>query len=304
MLEKTGVEASRHRDGVVTRFAAGYAEIVHSAPAPLKAALTYGIGKFLERGPQLERIANNIMMRLVDDDNPETRAILTMLSEARTLKARPQTDPYITSINISLSDLAERLRARGDLSGIISTVQIKTCELLTKTLLERDATLKLRHLLLTRHYLSSAASQINKRWPNTIDRFSYMGDIVSDVMRNARYADNQYFVATEIISAIDANSSAIRFMTDQLETPDDSLRQALFVYFLELIGRSPAAAPFRFVGRGNSWVFEGEAGCPISIFGSRAAAMAKEDPEIAALVEWSQLHESCTDAVREQPIRA
>jgi hypothetical protein len=312
MMVRTGIEAARHGDRIAARFACGYADIVHSVPAPLKAALTYGVGKFLRSDRQLERIAIDIVIQLVAHDDSTTHSILTMLSdtEAGELKlvvqadARIQADPRLTSINASLNDLAERVRVQGDLSGIVSTVQINACELLAKTLEDGDATFKLRQLLLTRHYLSSAASRINERWPNTLDRFHYLGGIVSAVMCNAQYADHQYFAATEIISAIGANPSAIRFMADLLEIPDHSLRQALFVYFLDLADRSPTAVPFRFVGEGNNWIFEEVAAYPISIFGNRAAVMAKEDPEIAALIEWSQLHQSYTDAVSKQPMRA
>jgi hypothetical protein len=308
MMARTGIEAARHGVSLAARFACGYAEIIHGAPAPLKAALTYGIGKLLRHDPQLQRIAIDIVIQLVRYNDPATFSILTMLcdTEAPKLKlvVQPETcveaDPRLTSINASLKELAERVRVQGDLSGIVSTVQINSCELLAKTLEDGDTTLKLQQLLLTRYYLSSAASQVNERWPNTLDRFHYLGGIVNAVMRDAQYADHQYFVATEIISAIGANPSAIRFMAEMLDIPDHSLRQALFVYFLELAD----SVPFRFVGEGNNWVFESAAEVPIGVFGNRAAAMAKEDSEIAELIEWSHLHQTCMKALSKQSAKA
>lgn len=310
MLATTGIEAARHSDRISNRFAYEYAGIVQSAPAPLRAALTYGLGKFLRRNPPLERIASGVVMHLVRYDDPEIHSILTMLSqtEAPQLKLvvrtdRTQADPRLASINASLSELAERVRMQGDLSDIVSTVQITTSEMLARILEDGDAMSKLLQLLLTRHYLASAAKQINDRWPHTLDRFDYMGGIGSAVMRNAQHADHQYFVATEVVSAIGRNPSAIGFMADLLEIPNPSLRQALFVYLHELADRSPAI-PFRFVGEGSNWVFEGGASAPTAIFGNRAAALAKEDPEIAALIEWSQLHRVAhTKSVGKQPVR-
>jgi hypothetical protein len=296
MMVTTG-EAVRHNDHLAARFAGEYADIMRSVPVPLKAALAYGIGKFVQGGPQLERIGTGIVMRLAEHGDPTAHSILTMLSDtevpalklALATSAPTRVDPQLVTVNTWLNDLKQRLHLQGDLSAIVSTVQNKVCDMLASIFKDGDSTSQLLQLLLTRHYLSGAVSRINKRWPNTLDSFHYMGDIACVVMRNAQYANHQYFVASEVVSAIGSNLSAVRAMADLLETPDTEMRQALFVWRLELACGTSLA----------------ETADAISNFDNSAATMAKDDPEIAALVDWSWLHvETHVKKVNEQRAKA
>jgi len=262
---------------VAARFAAGYAGIVRVAPVPLRAALTYAL-RMLIRSPQLEHLAIDIAARIAKHDDPAAESILIALSNTEwqqltallPIATRRQVNPELLTVTGWLHDLEESLRTHVPFSGIVSTIQKNVCELVAKMLEEEDPVSSLPRLLRIRHYLAEAACRMSGAARHTFEFF--MGGPAQLVMESAQLADRRFFIAVEVLSAIGPNPSVIRTMTGLLDTPDPALRQALFVYFLELSERAPAATH------------------PLSIFGDRAATMAKDDPEIAALIDWSRLH--------------
>jgi hypothetical protein len=311
MMLQTGAETSRLSTRVSSRFAREYVDIALIAPVPLKGAFTYGLRTLLNRSPQLEYLALDIAAHFAGHDDPATESILTTLSNTEApqltpmlpIRARRQADQELLTMNGWLNELDERLRVRDSFSGIVGTVQKYVSELVAQMLEDRDSTSVLQRLLRTRHYVSNAVSRMSGAARYA---FEYcMGDFARLLMERAQRADRQFFIATNVLSAIGPNPSVIRVMTELLDTPDIAMRQALFVYFLDAVSLASADGPFRFTGEGSDWVFEGTTTHPLTGFGNRAAAMAKDDPEIAALIQWSLLHpESHTGRVKKVPAKA
>lgn len=256
MVRNLSAEVARHGDEcVAVRFADEYAAVVKSVPVPIRAALTYAVhGWTADSGQQTEGVND------------------------------------LATVDRWIGELDERLRVQGDVSGIFSTIHKHVCTLMKPIFDAADPIAQLVQLLVTQHYLRRVVANIHDRLPHTVNSFHYLGDLAKVILRHAQHANHQYFVAIEALSAIGANQSIMQAMTELLDSPDDDLRRALFIYFTGIAERAQTPTPLRFIGEKNDWTFEGAPGHPAATFAARAVAMAKHDADIASLVEWSWLH--------------
>lgn len=292
MLVKLGAEAARHQDRVPAQFVHDYAALVAVVPIPIKAMLTYNLHALLDCAPT-ERIAREIAIRVTYQHHPATSSVLELLAAIERLDRnrivpRGTQEWNLLSVDNRLTELNDRLRVHSDVCLIGNVVQRNVCEMMCRIFESDDSTEQLVQLLLTRHYLSSAATSIQEQRPHAIE--SVLGDVARMVMHNAQLADHQYFAATEVLSAIGPTDSVMHVMAELLATPDEDLRRALFVRFANASDHTSSEVPFGFAGHGAKWVFEGNHDAPIATFGNRAAAMANDDHEIASLIDWSRLH--------------
>jgi len=295
MIVNLGAEVvQHHHEQVAKRFVEGYVAVVEATPAPIRSALTYGLRALLDR-PHTKQVATEIVAYIAGHGDSAVDSIVDALASTEQPHLKPivhtgTRGSDLLTIDRWIDELDDRLRVQGDISAIVSAVQKNVGALLTPVFDGIDPAAQLRQLLVTRHYLSRAVAHIHDHFPHTIDFVHYLGDLAYVVMHEAQLRDHQYFVAIETLSAIGANQPIMKVMTELLDTPDDDMRRALFLYFLGIADRAHTATPLRFIGEKNDWTFEGGNGHPITTFAAGAVALAKHDSDIAALVDWSRLH--------------
>lgn len=289
LLTNVGVEAATHHDArLATRFAGHYADVIAVAPTPIGSMLTYNLHALLSR-PRTATLARDIACRVSAHQRPATDAILRILiaidcgglPERSSLGA---TD--LLGVNAWVGQLRDAILDSRDVGPALQIFRQNLCTSMKALLESDDITEQLKQLLATRYYVASAVTLLQEG----AEISHHLGDLARIVVQAAQSADHQYFVATETIAAMGPNTSVARVMSDFLDVPDDDMRRALFMYFVDALEESAPLGASHFVSHGGLWTFEAERDAPVAIFGSRAAAMAQGDPEIAHLIQWSQLH--------------